>query len=84
MATIFRVGVCKFINNSGWNKLLSNTKDGKIARRGIAGRELRCTLPQVSKPSPWPYTKKKYTLLNYLFDKTTARFDQNSKVGSYK
>lgn len=32
------------------------------------------------KPKPWNYNEKSYTLLNYFFDKTTDRFDENTKV----
>ncbi|XP_044748952.1 NADH dehydrogenase [ubiquinone] 1 alpha subcomplex subunit 10, mitochondrial [Coccinella septempunctata] len=32
------------------------------------------------KPKPWPYKEKKYTFLHQFLDKTTSRFDENSKV----
>uniref|UniRef100_J3JVZ9 NADH dehydrogenase [ubiquinone] 1 alpha subcomplex subunit 10, mitochondrial n=1 Tax=Dendroctonus ponderosae TaxID=77166 RepID=J3JVZ9_DENPD len=32
------------------------------------------------KPKPWPYNEKPYTNLQYFFDKTTPRFDENTKL----
>lgn len=80
MAAVFRLGIFRIVNNNAANKLLSNTYDLKVPVRGIIGKALRCVEPSAPKPAPWPYKTKRYTLLNYVYDKTTARFDQNSKV----
>lgn len=44
----------------------------------ISGKTLRTH--SVEKPAPFPYKTKKYTYLRSLFDKTTSRFDDNTKV----
>lgn len=36
--------------------------------------------PSKTKPAPYPYKTKPYRLWNTLFDKTTSRFDENTKV----
>jgi NADH dehydrogenase (ubiquinone) 1 alpha subcomplex subunit 10 len=36
--------------------------------------------PRPSKPAPFPYLEKDFTLLRSLFDKTTSRFDENTKL----
>ncbi|KAF2886661.1 hypothetical protein ILUMI_19513 [Ignelater luminosus] len=80
MAAVFRLGIFRIVNNNAANKLLSNTSDLKVPIRGIAGKALRCVESSPPKPAPWPYKTKRYTLLNYVYDKTTPRFDQNSKI----
>lgn len=72
MASIIRIGISRLINNNGRNC-------AKTSIRLISGKNLRC-LEKSTKPKPWPYHNKGYTILNYFFDKTTARFDENSKV----
>lgn len=32
------------------------------------------------KPKPWPYKEKKYSFLHQFVDKTSSRFDENSKI----
>ncbi|XP_066262639.1 NADH dehydrogenase [ubiquinone] 1 alpha subcomplex subunit 10, mitochondrial [Euwallacea similis] len=32
------------------------------------------------KPKPWNYNERSYTYFHYLFDKTTPRFDENTKL----
>ncbi|XP_050296640.1 NADH dehydrogenase [ubiquinone] 1 alpha subcomplex subunit 10, mitochondrial isoform X2 [Anthonomus grandis grandis] len=32
------------------------------------------------KPKPWDYHNKKFNIMKHMFDKTTARFDENTKV----
>ncbi|KRT81217.1 hypothetical protein AMK59_4978, partial [Oryctes borbonicus] len=32
------------------------------------------------KPAPWPYKTKRYTMLHRIYDRTTARIDDNSKL----
>lgn len=34
------------------------------------------------KPKPWPYNEKPYKNRHYFFDKTTTRFDENTKVSN--
>uniref|UniRef100_A0A1B6DH01 NADH dehydrogenase [ubiquinone] 1 alpha subcomplex subunit 10, mitochondrial n=1 Tax=Clastoptera arizonana TaxID=38151 RepID=A0A1B6DH01_9HEMI len=44
----------------------------------ICGKALRD--PNKTRPPPYPYKEKNYKVLNSWFDKTTSRFDENSKV----
>jgi len=49
--------------------------------RHIVGKALQASLgPKPQKPAPFPYKEKDYTMLRSLFDKTTSRFDENSKL----
>lgn len=45
----------------------------------ISGRTMRGG-PREPKVAPYPYKTKKYSYVNSLFDKTSKRFDENSKV----
>lgn len=52
-----------------------------VQHRNISGKALRESLPPSSpKPKPFDYVNKDYTWLRSLFDRTTHRFDENSKV----
>lgn len=76
MASGFRVGLVRLIGTP----VNANPHNVNFIRR-ISSKVLRCkNPPQVEKPAPWPYTEKRYTMLNRWFDKTTARFDENTKV----
>lgn len=82
MTTIFRSGLCRLtLNNFNSKLLLNNASDFQISIvRGIAGyelREMKCTPPR---PKPWPYQTKRFNYFHYLYDLTTNRFDENSKV----
>lgn len=50
---------------------------------GISGRVLRGE-NKVEKPAPYPYRTKDYTVWNAFLDKTSKRFDENSKVSCLK
>lgn len=49
-----------------------------FCRRGIAGKVMRDR--SESKPAPWDYNKKNFNLFHSLYDKTTLRFDENTKL----
>lgn len=49
----------------------------KVLCCGISGKAYR---EKPSKPAPFPYKVKNYTLLQSWFDRTTSRFDENTKV----
>lgn len=49
---------------------------------GISGKTLRGE-NKVVKPAPFPYKTKEYDLWSAFLDKTTKRFDENSKVSSH-
>ncbi|CAH2242980.1 jg13423 [Pararge aegeria aegeria] len=77
MATLIRTTIVKAIPAQG----------GKIAgcvvvqNRSIMGKAFRSSLPPPPpKPAPFDYVNKDYTWLRSLTDRTTHRFDENSKV----
>lgn len=52
-----------------------------MSKRNISSKVLRESLgPIPPKPAPFPYLDKDYTLLRSMFDKTTHRFDENTKL----
>lgn len=77
MATLIRTTIVKAIPVQG----------GKIAgcvvvqNRSIMGKAFRNSLPPPPpKPAPFDYVNKDYTWLRSLTDRTTHRFDENTKV----
>ncbi|CAH0403225.1 unnamed protein product [Chilo suppressalis] len=78
MATIIKTAVVKVIGTSQYGKIAACTF---IQHRGISGKALRESLPPPPpKPAPFDYENKDYTFLRSLFDRTTHRFDDNTKV----
>ncbi|XP_053617985.1 NADH dehydrogenase [ubiquinone] 1 alpha subcomplex subunit 10, mitochondrial [Plodia interpunctella] len=78
MSTVMRTAVFKVINTNQGCKIAACSV---VQHRGIAGKALRDSLPKPPpKPAPFDYENKDYTWLRSLFDRTTHRFDQNSKV----
>ncbi|KAF4517561.1 hypothetical protein B566_EDAN005125 [Ephemera danica] len=45
---------------------------------GISGKALRDK--DYKRPTPWPYKEKNFTFLHGFLDRTTHRFDENSKI----
>lgn len=81
MAGVFRIGVGRALAITG-NKSLAHTKlvsEIQIVRC-ISGRALKVEDPDVRKPAPWPYKEKHYNMFHRFFDKTTDRFNENTKV----
>lgn len=78
MAGVFRVGIRfigkqqSFLNSQNMIPLVSQ-------KCNISGKSLR-TGARLDKPKPWPYQTKKYGLLQAMYDKTTKRLDENSKL----
>lgn len=79
MAGVFRFGVVGVIHRSSPKPLAKATIPSLQQTCGIAGKILRATR-NIQKPKPYPYTEKTYNFLNAVFDRTTKRFDENSKV----
>lgn len=78
MATLVRTAFVKGITHSQGCKIASCTF---VQNRNISGCALRQSLPPPPpKPAPFDYVNKDYTWLRSLFDRTTHRFDDNSKV----
>lgn len=51
-----------------------------MAQRSISSKTMRQGLPAQPKPAPFPYKEKRYNFLRALFDPTTSRLDENSKL----
>lgn len=79
MAGVFRVGVASLINKSSAKPLVKATLPTITQCCNISGKSLRGT-QKIEKHKPYPYNEKPYGFLNAIFDKTTKRFDDNSKV----
>ncbi|XP_028175884.1 NADH dehydrogenase [ubiquinone] 1 alpha subcomplex subunit 10, mitochondrial isoform X2 [Ostrinia furnacalis] len=78
MATLVKTAVVKVLGPAQGGKIAACTF---VQHRGIAGKALRDSLPPPPpKPAPFDYENKDYTWLRSLFDRTTHRFDDNSKV----
>ena len=87
MSGVLRSGVLRLMQN---NKTVTTTKKTLLQNSlpclqvacNVSGKALR-SLQKVCKPKPYDYENKNYTYFNALFDKTTHRFDENSKVCIY-
>lgn len=78
MATLIKTAVIKVLSPSQGCKIAACTF---VQHRHISGRALRESLPPPPpKPAPFDYVNKDYTWLRSLLDRTTHRFDDNSKV----
>lgn len=71
VTSVLRVGLARLS--------LANPKCLEVQVRCISSKALREKNP-VQKPPPYPYNHKRYTLFHRIFDKTTSRFDENTKV----
>lgn len=79
MAGVLRFGVIVSGIGKTTNPLIKANIPVVVQACNISGRVLR-EVNKVEKPAPYPYRTKEYTLWNAFFDKTTKRFDENSKV----
>jgi len=77
----------RLVQPTGQSRKMALTNVQKIlfrapqSARHITGMALQATLgPKPKKPAPFPYKEKDYTFFNSMFDKTTSRFDENSKL----
>ncbi|XP_013191688.2 NADH dehydrogenase [ubiquinone] 1 alpha subcomplex subunit 10, mitochondrial [Amyelois transitella] len=78
MTSLMKTAVVKVVNTSQGCKIAACTF---VQHRNIAGKALRDSMPKPPpKPAPFDYVNKDYTVLRSFFDRTTHRFDQNSKV----
>ncbi|KAI5631049.1 deoxynucleoside kinase domain-containing protein [Phthorimaea operculella] len=78
MSSLIRTAVIKVSVAGQTGKIAACTV---VQRRSIMGRALRESLPPPPpKPAPFDYVNKDYTYLRSLFDRTTHRLDDNSKV----
>lgn len=78
MSAVFRVGLIGIVNKS--TKPLAKAKIPTLLQScGISGKIIRRSQNLVI-PKPYPYKDKDYGFIQAVFDKTTKRFDDNSKV----
>ncbi|KAI8432587.1 hypothetical protein MSG28_013574 [Choristoneura fumiferana] len=78
MAGLIKTSVIKIISPSHGAKIAACTF---IQHRNISGKALRESLPAPPpKKAPFDYVNKDYTWFRSLFDRTTHRFDDNTKV----
>lgn len=62
-------------------RILARAPFAHTSKRHIITKAMQATMgPKPSKPAPFPYKEKEYTLLRSLIDKTTDRFDENTKL----
>lgn len=78
MAAVFRVGLIGTVSRSS-KPLVKATIPAMVQSCGISGKLIRAT-QNIVKPKPYPYKEKGYGFFNAVIDKTTKRFDDNSKV----
>lgn len=78
MATLIRTAIVKVITPGQGTKIAGCMF---VQNRNISGKSLRETMgPRPPKPAPFDYVNKDYSWLRSLFDRTTHRFDENTKV----
>ncbi|KAL1506264.1 hypothetical protein ABEB36_005658 [Hypothenemus hampei] len=74
MSTLVQIGLKKIPINTG-------TKALCIGINLLSARSLTTKLEDLPpKPKPWNYNEKSFKYHHYLFDKTSARFDENTKL----
>ncbi|XP_076273776.1 NADH dehydrogenase (ubiquinone) subunit ND-42 [Rhynchophorus ferrugineus] len=74
MASIVRISVNRFVGN--------NCVKGTISKINIQSiRTITSNLDKLPpKPKPWNYQEKSFNILYHPFDRTTSRFDENTKL----
>uniref|UniRef100_A0A6M2DIG7 NADH dehydrogenase [ubiquinone] 1 alpha subcomplex subunit 10, mitochondrial n=1 Tax=Xenopsylla cheopis TaxID=163159 RepID=A0A6M2DIG7_XENCH len=77
MANIYQLGLGRFVIKS--NKFLNPKCVGIISTCNISGKEMRVAYP-IERLPPYDYKKKGYSFFRALFDHTTKRFNDNSKL----
>lgn len=82
MASVLRFGGLRLVNFTE-QSLLNSRKYQPTLQQAcfISGKTLRGSQKLV-KAKPYDYKNKGYNVLNAIFDKTTYRMDENSKVKS--
>ncbi|ALC47400.1 ND42 [Drosophila busckii] len=81
MTAVLRVGLVGLVGRGATASptLLQALPAAFMQKCNISGRTMRGG-PRVPKAAPYPYKTKNYTVFNSFFDKTSKRFDENSKV----
>lgn len=78
VSSALRVGIAR-LYGANPQVVLVNAKCCQIQIRCISSKEVRQKEAR-QKPAPYPYNHKRYTYFHSLFDKTSRRFDENTKV----
>lgn len=65
------------VNGAKLSKLLTKQQTANISSK--VWRDLN----GVTRPAPYDYKRKDFTLVHSWFDRTTERLDENSKVTTY-
>lgn len=83
MASVLRFGGLRLVNFTE-HSLLNLRKYQPTLQQAcfISGKTLRGT-QKLIKSKPYDYKNKSYNVINAIFDKTTYRMDENSKVRKY-
>ena len=76
MAGFCRIGTLRILAPTNSSKLLISVNPV----RTIYSQKTRSVSAPIEKPKPWPYHTKGFNWFNSLFDKTTSRLDENSKI----
>ncbi|CAG9855887.1 unnamed protein product [Phyllotreta striolata] len=76
MSTLVRIGLKRIVSNN----IFQHNKNLPFMRTITSLRTRSPDEDRPEKPKPWPYNDKPFTLFHYLYDKTSARLDENSKI----
>lgn len=80
MAGVLRTGVARLIpNRTLLSKAIAKQLPSIQHASGISSKALR-DLRGVKRPPPYDYMKRGYSFIDSLFDRTSKRIDENSKV----
>lgn len=85
MAAVFRVGVMRFVAHGPKPTAAATIKSFLSAQLPVVSQSCNITGKSfrgkpLQRPKPWPYKTKNYNVLHSIYDKTTWRFDENSKI----
>lgn len=75
MTAVFRVGLVRLCSRN----VAALPASFNQQQRSISGKTMRGG-PRVIEHKPFPYKEKEYNFFNSLFDKTTKRLHENSKI----
>lgn len=84
MAGLFRLGVARIVAQTTSNSILQNSVQRNVPALQqichISGKSMRGTKNARTNVTPYDYKNKGYNVFHAILDKTTHRFDDNSKV----
>lgn len=80
MAGIVRCANRITLINRGVLSMLTNTQTPLLQQSANISSKAWRELNGIQRPPPYDYKNKSYNVINSWFDKTTKRFDDNTKV----